>query len=40
MVPEDYHVDIETNGFDVINIKKFEEGMFPRKLFRVTLKKK
>ena len=29
-----------TNGFDVINIKKFEEGMFPRKLFRVTLKKK
>jgi SAM-dependent methyltransferase len=29
-----------TNGFDVINIEKFEEGMFPRKLFRVTLKKK
>ena len=29
-----------TNGFDVINIKKFKEGAFPRKLFRVTLKKK
>jgi SAM-dependent methyltransferase len=29
-----------TNGFDIINIEKFEEGKFPRKLFRVILKKK
>ena len=29
-----------TDGFTVINIEKFEEGKFPRKLFRVTLKKK
>ena len=28
-----------TNGFEVIDIEKFEEGIFPRKLFRVTLKK-
>jgi len=28
------------NGFAVINIEKFEEGKFPRKLFRVILKKK
>ena len=27
-------------GFDIINIEKFEEGKFPRKLFRVILKKK
>tara|TARA_B110000438_G_scaffold72011_1_gene72155 strand:+ start:574 stop:1227 length:654 start_codon:yes stop_codon:yes gene_type:complete len=27
------------NGFKVIDIEKFEEGLFPRKLFRVTLKK-
>jgi len=29
-----------TDGFTVINIEKFEEGNFPRKLFRVILKKK
>jgi SAM-dependent methyltransferase len=29
-----------TDGFTIINIEKFEEGKFPRKLFRVTLKKK
>jgi len=29
-----------TNGFNVINIESFEEGTFPRKLFKVTLKKK
>jgi len=29
-----------TNGFDIINIEKFEEGTFPRKLFKVILKKK
>ena len=29
-----------TDGFTVISIEKFEEGKFPRKLFRVTLKKK
>jgi len=28
-----------SNGFDIVNIKNFEEGEFPRKLFRVTLKK-
>jgi len=28
-----------TDGFNVINIEKFEEGTFPRKLFRVILKK-
>ena len=28
------------NGFNIINIEKFEEGSFPRKLFKVTLKKK
>jgi SAM-dependent methyltransferase len=27
-------------GFTIINIEKFEEGAFPRKLFKVTLKKK
>jgi hypothetical protein len=27
------------DGFNIINIEKFEEGTFPRKLFRVTLKK-
>jgi len=29
-----------TDGFNVINIEKFEEGKFPRKLFRVILEKK
>ena len=29
-----------SDGFDVINIEKFEEGAYPRKLFRVILKKK
>ena len=28
-----------SNGFDIVNIENFEEGEFPRKLFRVTLKK-
>ena len=28
-----------TNGFDIVNIENFEEGEFPNKLFRVTLKK-
>ena len=28
-----------TNGFDILEIKKFEEGAFPRKLFKVILKK-
>ena len=27
-------------GFDIVSIEKFEEGTFPRKLFRVILKKK
>jgi len=29
-----------TNGFNIKKIEKFEEGKFPRKLFRVVLKKK
>ena len=29
-----------SDGFNVINIESFEEGTFPRKLFRVILKKK
>ena len=29
-----------TNGFNIINIEKFEEGTFPRKLFKVILEKK
>ena len=29
-----------TNGFNIINIEKFEEGAFPRKLFKVILEKK
>ena len=29
-----------SNGFNIINIESFEEGNFPRKLFRVILKKK
>jgi SAM-dependent methyltransferase len=29
-----------TDGFTIVNIEKFEEGKFPRKLFRVILKKK
>jgi SAM-dependent methyltransferase len=28
------------DGFNIINIEKFEEGKFPRKLFKVVLKKK
>ena len=28
------------DGFNIINIEKFEEGKFPRKLFKVILKKK
>ena len=28
------------DGFNILNVEKFEEGKFPRKLFRVTLKKK
>ena len=28
-----------TDGFDIKNVEKFEEGKFPRKLFRVILKK-
>ena len=30
----------EEASFNIINIEKFEEGVFPRKLFRVILKKK
>ena len=29
-----------SDGFDIINIEKFEEGKFPRKLYRIMLKKK
>ena len=29
-----------SKGFEILDIEKFEEGKFPRKLFRVTLKKK
>ena len=29
-----------TDGFNVLNIESFEEGKFPRKLFKVILKKK
>ena len=29
-----------SKGFAIINIERFEEGTFPRKLFKVTLKKK
>ena len=29
-----------SSGFDILEIKKFEEGTFPRKLFKVTLVKK
>ena len=28
-----------SRGFDILEIEKFEEGKFPRKLFKVTLKK-
>ena len=28
------------DGFNIVNLEKFEEGKFPRKLFRVILKKK
>ena len=29
-----------SRGFEILDIEKFEEGKFPRKLFKVTLKKK
>ena len=29
-----------SDGFNILEIKKFEEGSFPRKLFKVTLEKK
>ena len=29
-----------STGFEILNIESFEEGSFPRKLFRVTLRKK
>ena len=29
-----------SSGFDILEIKKFEEGKFPRKLFKVVLEKK
>ena len=29
-----------SNGFNILKIEKFEEGSFPRKLFKVTLEKK
>ncbi len=29
-----------SNGFEILNIEKFDEGSFPRKLFKVTTKKK
>ena len=29
-----------SKGFEILNIEKFEEGKFPRKLFKVILKKK
>ena len=29
-----------STGFEILDIEKFEEGKFPRKLFKVTLKKK
>ena len=29
-----------SSGFNILEIKKFEEGKFPRKLFKVTLEKK
>ena len=29
-----------SNGFEILNIEKFEEGSFPRKLFKVITKKK
>ena len=29
-----------SSGFDILNIEKFEEGKFPRKLYRIMLKKK
>ena len=32
-------INLLSNGFEIVNIEKFEEGTFPRKLSRVTLKK-
>ena len=29
-----------SKNFEILDIEKFEEGKFPRKLFKVTLKKK
>ena len=29
-----------SKGFNILEIKKFEEGPFPRKLFKVVLEKK
>ena len=29
-----------SKDFEILNIEKFEEGGFPRKLFKVTTKKK
>ena len=31
--------DIRKNNIEIVNIENFEEGAFPRKLSRVTLKK-
>jgi SAM-dependent methyltransferase len=33
-------IEQNAEGFDIISIESFEEGAFPRKLFRVILKKK
>jgi hypothetical protein len=32
-------VELLAEGYDIINIDKFEEGELPRKLFQVTLRK-
>ena len=36
----EYKIKDLSNGFDIIEIEKFEEGAFPRKLFKVILRKK
>jgi hypothetical protein len=33
-------VEYLAKGFDILSIEEFEEGTLPRKLFRVTLRKK
>jgi len=33
-------IEQNAEGFDIISIESFEEGSFPRKLFRIILKKK